>query len=213
MTYNSVIIASTAGYLINTLREKLNDIDLRVFAVGSDEELKARIKLTNPRYIFIENCFKGHDTDGFIQQLSKSYRGIRIIVWSVSEVSPIIAARLINAGAESFFCLRETEDKINSIINRIVGGQSYCPADVKAVLDKDNAFPIFGNKLTPREIQVMKACVRYRTNQQIGNALSLSRSAIKFHKANIYRKCGGDTPVDILINGIIKGIILPEELV
>jgi DNA-binding CsgD family transcriptional regulator len=42
--------------------------------------------------------------------------------------------------------------------------------------------------------------------------MSLSRGAIKFHKSNVYRKCGGDTAVDILIYGILKGIILMEDL-
>ena len=97
-------------------------------------------------------------------------------------------------------------------IYKIVGGQSYCPDDVKAVLDKDNAMPIFGKKLTRREVQIMRMSFKYKTNQKMADALCLSRAAVRFHKANIYKKCGGETPVDILCNGIIKGIILPEDL-
>ena len=212
MTYSSVIIASTAGYLINTLREMLSDYNVKVFSVSSNDELKLKIKTVNPRMIFIENCFSKPETDNYIYKLAKTYRDVRIIVWSLCEVSPLGAARLINAGADSFFCLRDKEEKITSIIYKIVGGQSYCPDDVKAVLDKENAMPIFGKKPTRREIQIIRMCIKYKTNQKIADALCLSRSAVRFHKSNIYKKFGGETPVDILCNGIIKGIILPEDL-
>ena len=212
MTYSSVIIASTAGYLINTLREMLSDFNIRVFSVSSDDELKLKINTVKPRMIFIENCFSKPETDSYIYKLSKANRDIRLIVWSLCEISPIGAARLINAGADSFFSLREKEEKITSIIYKIVGGQSYCPDDVKAVLDKENAMPIFGKKLTRREVQIIRMCFKYKTNQKMADALCLSRAAVRFHKANIYKKCGGETPVDILCNGIIKGIILPEDL-
>jgi DNA-binding NarL/FixJ family response regulator len=212
MTYSSVIIASTAGYLINTLRELLSDFNIRVFSVSSDDELKPKINTVKPRMIFIENCFSKPETDSYIYKLSKANRDIRLIVWSLCEVSLIGAARLINADADSFFSLREKEEKITSIIYKIVGGQSYCPDDVKAVLDKDNAVPIFGKKLTRREVQIMRMSFKYKTNQKMADALCLSRAAVRFHKANIYKKCGGETPVDILCNGIIKGIILPEDL-
>jgi len=115
MTYSSVIIASTAGYLINTLREMLSDFNIRVFSVSSDDELKLKIKTVNPRMIFIENCFCKPETDSFIFKLSKANRDIRLIVWSLCEVSPLGAARLINAGADSFFSLRDKEEKITSI--------------------------------------------------------------------------------------------------
>jgi DNA-binding CsgD family transcriptional regulator len=51
-----------------------------------------------------------------------------------------------------------------------------------------------------------------KTNKQIGNSLSLSVHTVKYHKANIYRKYGGNSIVDILINGIRRGVIDPNEL-
>ena len=53
MTYSSVIIASTAGYLINTLREMLSDYNVKVFSVSSNDELKLKINTVKPRIIFI----------------------------------------------------------------------------------------------------------------------------------------------------------------
>ena len=52
-----------------------------------------------------------------------------------------------------------------------------------------------------------------KTNKELGDILSISINTVKMHKKNIYRKCGGNTPVDILINGLRKGVINVEDLV
>ena len=211
MRNNSVVIATTALFLADMLREKLRDAAFQVFVAATDNDLTAKIKSVFPRFIFLEHCFHGHGTDAFIQQMVKHNRNIRIAVWTVSEVKPLAAARLIAAGAESFFSLRDTDNHIEAIICRIAGGRHYCPADVEAVLDKDCAHPAIGESLTRREIEVIKLSVEGQTNQQIADVLSLTIHTVKFHKGNIYRKCGGNTPVDILRNGLIRGIIHTED--
>ena len=212
MRNNSVIIASNAGFLADTLREKLRDAGLQVFTVGNDNELTLRIRAAFPRFIFLEHCFHGYGTDSYIQRIVKQNRNLSITVWAASEVKPIAAARFISAGAESFFSLRDTDSNIQTIILRITGGRQYCPADVEAVLDKDCAYPVIGEELTKREIEIIKLSVEGKTNRQIGSSLSLSIHTIKFHKASIYRKCGGNTQVDILRNGLIRGIIRADEI-
>ena len=211
MRNSSVIIATNAEFLADTLREKLRDAGLQVFVVGNDNDLTVKIKAVFPRFVFLEHCFHGYGTDLYIQRLVKHNRNLNITVWAASEVKPLAAARFIAAGAESFLSLRDTDNNIQTIIFRIAGGRQYYPADVEAVLDKDCAYPAIGEELTRREIEIIKLSVEGKTNQQIGDALSLSLHTVKFHKANIYRKCGGNTPVDILRNGLIRGIIHSED--
>ena len=212
MRNNSVIIATNAVFFADILREKLRDAAFNVFIASTDNELAEKIKAVFPRFIFLEHCFHGHGTDAFIQRMTSRNRDMRIAVWAVSEVKPLAAARFISAGAESFFSLRDTERRIETIIYRIAGGRHYYPADVEAVLDKDCAYPAIGGELTKREIEVIKLSVEGHSNQKIADILSLTIHSVKFHKSNIYRKCGGNTPVDILRNGLIRGIIRPEEL-
>ena len=212
MRNNGVIVATDAEFLADVLREKLRDAGLHVFVAGNDGDLAGKIKAVFPRFIFIEHCFHGYGTDAYIQRMARQYRGISITVWAASEVKPFAAARFIAAGAESFFSLRDTDSNIGAVILRIAGGRHYYPADVGAALEKDCAYPAIGEGLTGREIEIIKMSVDGKTNQQIGDILSLSVHTVKFHKANIYRKCGGNTPVDILRNGFRRGIIRPEDL-
>jgi two-component system response regulator NreC len=170
------------------------------------------MKAVFPNFIFIENCFCGHCTDAFIKRMVQQYKGLNIVVWAACEVKAPVAARFIFAGAESFFSLRDTESNIETIIYRIAGGRHYYPADVEAAIDSDNGNPVIGEGLTERELQITKNAVKGKSNQEVGDILSLSIHTVKFHKNNIYRKCGGKTPVDILRNGLLRGLLRIEDL-
>ena len=209
---NSVVIATNAEFFASVLREKLRDAGLQVFVAGNDNDLLTRVKAVNPRFIFIEHCFLGHGTDALIQRMVKYDHIIKIAVWAVSEVRPAAAARYISAGAESFFSLRDTDENIENIINRIAGGRRYCPADVESAFEKDNGNISTDEGLTKREIQIMKLTVERKSNPEIAKVLKVSVHTVKFHRANIYRKCGGNTPLDILRNGLVRGIINVEDL-
>ena len=211
MINNSVIIASTASYLIKTLKEKICDFDYRIYSANSETELKVKIKMIHPRMIFIENCFCKNDTGECINWLAEKNNDLRFIVWSFSDVSPLAAARFINSGADSYFSLRETEENIDSIVNKIMNGQKYCPQEIKEATEEDKTFATY-EKMTKREMQIIKINHKYKTNPLLAEALSVSRGVIKYHKANIYRKCGGDSSIDILIYGIRNGIVHLEDL-
>ena len=210
MRNNSVIIATKAAFLADALREKLRDAGLTVFVAATESELSDKIRVAFPRFIFLEHCFHGHGTDDFIQRMVKHDGSLRVVVWAAAELKPHAAARFIAAGAESYFSLRDTDSRIESIVCRIAGGRRYCPGDVEAELDKD-AYPVVGEGLTPREVDVVKLSAKGLSNQGIGGALGVSIHTVKFHKLNIYRKCGGNTPVDILRNGIARGIIKEDD--
>lgn len=213
MRNNGVIIATNAEFLAVILREKLMEIGLQVFIAATDNDLAAKVNSGYSKFIFIEHCFHGYGTDVFIHRMVKRNRNMRIVVWAACEVKPVIAARYIEAGAESFFSLRDSESNIKTVIKNVAWGQRYRPADVEAVLDKEGAEPMFDKELTGREIEIMKMTVTGKTNEQIGNVFSISVNTIKMHKKNIYRKCGGNTAFDILRNGLIKGVLSADDLI
>jgi DNA-binding NarL/FixJ family response regulator len=213
MRYNSVIIATNADFLADILRDILRDFDVRpVLIVRTENELLAGMKNNNPRFVFLENCFRGQGTEEFIQRLAKRDRDVRVVVWSAMSVKPVIAARYILAGAESYFSLRDTDKSIAGILERIASGKRYCPADVKAVIESDTYFPDMKENLTMREKEIIKLSVTGRNNRKIAEMLGIQMSTVKSHKASIYRKCGGNTPVDILRYGLIQGVIRLEDL-
>jgi DNA-binding NarL/FixJ family response regulator len=124
----------------------------------------------------------------------------------------LIAARFLLAGAESYFSLRDTDERIAGILNRIITGRRYYPADVKTIIESNTYFPDMNGKLTMREIEIIKLSVTRQNNQAIAEVLGISVPTVKRHKVNVYRKCGGNTPVDLLRYGLMQGVICLEDL-
>jgi DNA-binding NarL/FixJ family response regulator len=211
MRNRSVIIATNAIFFAGILRDKFIDCGLSALTASSESDLSEKMRTTFIKFIFIENCFLGNSTDVLVHRMVKRNRYIRIVVWAACEVKPIIAARFIAAGAESFISLRDTESNIDKAIKDVSWGQCYCTDDVKAAFNKSVDKYSFDEKLTQREIQIIKMAGENKTNKELGDLLAVSINTIKMHKKNIYRKCGGNTPVDILINGLRKGIINVED--
>jgi DNA-binding NarL/FixJ family response regulator len=213
MRNHSVIIATNADFLADILRERLRDLDtVAVLRAHDETELLARMKNGFSRLVLLEHCFRGQGTEVFIMRAVKRDRDLRIAVWSVQAIKPVIAARFILAGAESYFSLRDTEEHIAGILGRIAMGRRYYPAEVKTVVESETYFPDLRGKLTVREIEIIKLSVTGRNNRAIADVLGISIPTVKLHKVNIYRKCGGNTPVDLLRYGLMQGVIRLEDL-
>jgi len=189
--YNSAVIASTAGCLADMLGQKLISNSFKVYTASNDKDLFIRINENYPKYIFIENCFRNMVTDEYVQKIKRNNRNLRIVIWTAAEITPFSAARFINAGAESFFSIREKSDDVNKIIKIILMGDTYCPDDVLKVCGVGTSFPIFDVPITNKELQVIK--LMYLTDKQIAKELCMALNTLFFHKTNIFKKLGVNT--------------------
>jgi DNA-binding NarL/FixJ family response regulator len=212
MRNNSVLIATSADFLADILRDTLRDLDCGAVVVHDENELLARIKNGFPRFVLLEHCFREEGTEELILRAVKKNRDLRIAVWSAQKLKPVIAARFILAGAESYFSLRDTEENIAEILGRIAAGRRYCPAGVQAVVESNTYFPDLKGKLTLREREIIKLSVTGRNNKGIAEVLGITVPTVKLHKIHIYRKCGGNTQVDLLRYGLMQGVIRLEDL-
>jgi DNA-binding NarL/FixJ family response regulator len=213
MMNRNVIVATNAVILANVLREKINEDGFRVIASCNVKDLTEKLDNSTARLVLLENCFQGDSTDNLIRRLKKRFRHLRVAVWSASEVKPVIAARFLYAGAESFFSLREDEGNVGKAVNKIVWGQRYCPADVEAVIDREGEEPMFDLSITMREREVIKMAGTGKGNEEISEKLKLSVNTVKVHRKKVYRKCGGNNIFDIQRYGIKNGIITMDDLI
>jgi DNA-binding NarL/FixJ family response regulator len=186
---------------------------LDVLVADNDSDLEEKIKSVYPKFVFMESCFHDHGTDVYVHKLAKRNRHLRIVVWTAFELKPRSAARFIEAGADSFLSLRDTEGNVKKAISQISVGQYYYPADVGAIVDKDFDDTRVGKELTDRELVILKMAVRGKSNDEISKVLQIAVCTIKTHKRALYRKCGGSTLLDALRNGLKKGILTDEDIV
>jgi DNA-binding NarL/FixJ family response regulator len=212
MRGDSVVIATNADFLAETLGDILRDLDVRPAVAHDENGLLGRIEKGRPRIVFLEDCFRGEVTEEYVQRLTRRYREVRVVVWSAAAVRAARAARYIYAGADSCFSLRDRDERIRAIAGRILSGKRYYPAEVGEILEKGEYMPHIGKGLTRRETEVAKLSITGRTRREIAAVLGVKPSTVKMHKLNIYRKCGGNRPVDMLRYGLTKGVIRLEDL-
>ncbi len=67
----------------------------------------------------------------------------------------------------------------------------------------------YGGPLTPRELEVVKLIAEAYTNEQIAEALVISRKTVERHRANILEKLGMRDRVELTRYAIRRGLIVP----
>jgi len=209
MINNSVVIASTAGFLADMLSEKLGDINFRVYIADNDKDLFLRINSYFPKYIFIENCFYKNVTDEYVYKIKRTNENLHIIIWTASDIPPFNAARFIHAGAESFISLREKSEKVNKILKNIMLGVTYCPDDVAQACNSDLTIPIFDIPLTKRELQIIKLLLK--SDPEIADELHIKYRTVCYHKEKIFRKLGAKNRSEVISWAKEQGIILNNK--
>jgi DNA-binding NarL/FixJ family response regulator len=63
--------------------------------------------------------------------------------------------------------------------------------------------------LTPRELQVVKLIAEAYSNEQIAQALGISRSTVQRHRENLMAKLGMRDRVELTRNAIRRGLVEP----
>jgi DNA-binding NarL/FixJ family response regulator len=62
-------------------------------------------------------------------------------------------------------------------------------------------------RLTPRELDVLRAAAEGHSNAQIGRQLWVTEQTVKFHLSNIYRKMGVSNRTEAMRRAITRGVV------
>jgi len=144
-----------------------------------------------------------------VHKIKKTNENLRIIIWTASDITPFNAARFIHAGAESFFSLRDKSENINKIINCIMLGNTYCPADVDKACNSDISIPIYDVPLTDKEIQIIK--LLHLPDKKIAEKLCIDFKTVCYHKQKIFKKLGVKNRSAVIKWATDQGIITNEQ--
>ncbi|WP_300034569.1 response regulator transcription factor [uncultured Roseobacter sp.] len=105
------------------------------------------------------------------------------------EASRDIAERALEAGAAGFVPKTLPAKSLVNAIRFMAMGEQYLPAGFMAAAEKENDHPL-AQKLTQRELQVLKGLTEGKSNKEIARDLDLSEPTVKLHVKTLYRKVG-----------------------
>lgn len=148
----------------------------------------------------------GNEGLSFIYSVLQNYPELKVCVISGDEDPSIIQA-VMDKGASGFIPKSSANDVIFSAIQIILAGSQYFPMDLlnKAANLKSNKSI---SKLTPRQLDVLKAMADGQANKLIADNLNISVGTVKTHITAIFEELNVTNRTQAINAAREKGVIL-----
>lgn len=114
--------------------------------------------------------------------------GQRVALMS-GEATREIAEKALEAGAAGFVPKTLPAKSMINAVRFMAMGEQYAPIDFMTAVDDTPVNPL-AEKLSPRELQVLKGLTEGKSNKQIARDLELQEPTVKLHVKTLYRKVG-----------------------
>ncbi|GAA6200276.1 response regulator transcription factor [Aquicoccus sp. SU-CL01552] len=98
-----------------------------------------------------------------------------------------IAEQALEAGAAGFVPKTLPAKSMINAVKFMAMGEQYAPIDFMTAVDDTPVHPL-AEKLTPRELQVLKGLTEGKSNKEIARDLELTEPTVKLHMKTLYRK-------------------------
>jgi DNA-binding NarL/FixJ family response regulator len=118
----------------------------------------------------------------------------------------------MKAGASGYVLKRAADEDLIEAVRSVAAGRPFLSeitqtALVKEWIDQGEQAP--RERLTPRELDVVKLIAEAYTNKQIAEILKVSEKTVESHRANVLAKLGMRDRVELVRYAIRRGLIEP----
>lgn len=147
----------------------------------------------------IDAAFPDGNSLEIIPELKEKNPELKILVFSGLEESDY-ALRFLNAGANGFLTKVSEEDDIKNAVTKVVEEGRYISSVTQGLLlnslqNSSQQNPL--DKLTKRELEVVKMYVDGMGNLEIANELGLKQNSVSTMKKRVFEKLGIDSLVEL----------------
>ena len=185
-----ILIADDHDLLRDTLVLFLEkEGDIATSAVGTLEQAVDCIKV-DERYdlILLDYNMPGmNGLEGLRRAIALS-GGQRVALIS-GEATKQIAEDALQAGAAGFVPKSLPAKSLVSAVEFMAMGEQFAPIDFMTAVDNSPSNPLV-DKLTERELQVLKGLTEGKSNKEIARDLDIQEPTVKLHMKTLYRKVG-----------------------
>ncbi len=129
----------------------------------------------------------------------------RIVVLTMAD-DPSFAQRALAAGACGFVVKELADTELVQAVRAAAAGEEYVSPTVAARLDALHR-ALTDNKLSPREVEVLRLIALGHTSVEIAQRLHLSPRTIETHRAHIHKKLALKTRAELVRYALRRGLI------
>jgi two-component system, NarL family, response regulator NreC len=189
------------------LRQLLDDEhDVRVIAEAGDLAAVAHhVQRHQPQVLVLDLGMPDGSSIEAIGELREHAPETQIVVLTTDD-SPMFAQRAFAAGAVGFVTKDLADGELAQAVHAASRGEEYVSPRVAARLDALNR-TLTNNKLTQREVEVLRLIALGHTSVEIAHKLQLSPRTIETHRAHICRKLGLSTRAELVRYALQRRLI------
>ena len=118
----------------------------------------------------------------------------------------------LEAGAAGYVLKRAADTDLIGALRTVANGRTFLSDDAqRALMDEwlETGNPDPGDRLTPRELEVVKLIAEAFNNRQIAETLKVSEKTVESHRANVFSKLGMRDRVELVRYAIRRGLVEP----
>jgi DNA-binding NarL/FixJ family response regulator len=131
--------------------------------------------------------------------------GVRVIVFTAFDTDERILAA-VRAGVQGYLLKGVPRDELFRAVRVVFQGESLLQPVVASKLMRHVRQP-GRDRLTEREMEVLRLLAQGRTNREIAAALTVTERTAKFHVSSILAKLGADNRTEAVSIAVHEGLV------
>jgi len=190
-----IVIADDHSMIREGLKQLLElDGDIQVIGeAGNGEECLEVIEMLNPDVVLLDINMPVMNGLKMLELLRNSkHRNQKILILTIhNEVEYLMKA--VDIGVEGYVLKDAESSVLKKAIYKVYSGENYIDFTMVPMLNEKMAQEkekVEDEKLTRREIEVLKLLAEGLFNKEIAYKLSISEKTVKNHVSNIFKKIG-----------------------
>ena len=175
---------------------------------GSGEEFLALLDDVEADIVFMDFSMPGLDGAQTTERALARRPDLRIITLSMFGEESYYS-RMVEAGAKGFL-LKDSDigDVLEAMDAVMAGGSYFSPQLLSSLTGRMRTREdVPDEQLSSREREILVAVCQGLSNQEIADALFISKRTVDKHRANILEKTGCKNPASLVVYAIRNGIV------
>jgi len=215
-----IILADDHPLLLKSLRDLLvkeGDFEIIAEAGNGEEAVRLAIEM-QPDIVIMDISMPNMDGLEATRQIKERCPNIAVLVLTVHTDDDSILD-ILQAGAAGYLVKSVYSDEVIHSVHAVLGGEMVLSPSIGQRLLKHAArYPLkhvslgTGEKLSTRELEILKLTARGMSNKDIASALGINIRTVKAHLSEIFSKMGVASRTEAVIVGLRTNILSLDDL-
>lgn len=177
-----------------------------VVAEAGDAEAALRyVRGHRPDVLVLDLNMPGRPSLEIVPEIERDFPETAILILTMQNETEF-AQRALEAGVSGYVLKEAADTELVQAVRATAAGGTYLQPALGARLARE-ASQRQEDKLTPREVEVLRLIALGHTNAEIGEQLHLSLRTVEGHRAHIQQKLGLSTRAELVAEALDRGLL------